>query len=406
MPIRTIPFDQITADHVRDLIKRQVREAPTLDFKQELKLDDSGKLDLLGDVTAMANAVGGTIIYGAVEGEAEDRGLIVDVKGMAIEPDKMELAVSNLLRDNVDQRIHGVLHRAVSLDGATYLYVVRVPASPLAPHMVTRPSNRPRFYLRGTASNDPMNAQQIKEVALRADTAVERARRLIEERTAWVQSRAASRPSTTEAAQMQREKSATLLHFIPILAPAVPLDLADPAVSGRFALVPPLRSESHGGLRWALEGLYVTDGGRGRTWALLTRSGAIEFGEYGVLYVDQWNPDRSVFSIRALETQALAAATQVPKLVDAGLLAPPLVLSLRLLGVGGSYFRHPLKGVEFEGEPLRISEVFVEPLVIADTAAALDKGLRSTFDVVWQAWGLPRSEMYNADGTRRAWPRS
>jgi hypothetical protein len=82
MPIRSIPFDQITADHARDLIERKIREGPTLDFKQQLKLDDSGKLDLLGDVTAMANAVGGTIIYGAVEGEGEDRGLIVDVNGV------------------------------------------------------------------------------------------------------------------------------------------------------------------------------------------------------------------------------------------------------------------------------------------------------------------------------------
>jgi uncharacterized membrane protein len=144
MPIRTKPFDQITAADVLSLMERQVREDRTLDYKGELRLDDSGKLDLLQDVVAMANASGGTIVYGAVEGTDEDRGRIAEIRPMSLAPDQLELQISNLLRDNVDERIANIEHRAIEF-GKGYLYVIRIPASPRAPHMVTLPSRRPRF---------------------------------------------------------------------------------------------------------------------------------------------------------------------------------------------------------------------------------------------------------------------
>jgi predicted HTH transcriptional regulator len=80
MPIRTTPWDDISISDVQDLIARRVREDRTLEFKEEFPFNDSGKLNFLQDVTAMANAEGGTLIYGAHEGSGDDKGLIVGFK--------------------------------------------------------------------------------------------------------------------------------------------------------------------------------------------------------------------------------------------------------------------------------------------------------------------------------------
>jgi hypothetical protein len=45
MPIRTMPFDVITAGDIEDLVTRQLREDRTLDFKETLDLGDSGRID-------------------------------------------------------------------------------------------------------------------------------------------------------------------------------------------------------------------------------------------------------------------------------------------------------------------------------------------------------------------------
>lgn len=138
MPIRTIPFQQIQASHVEELRRREIREDRTLDYKESMLLESRDhKHELLKDVMALANASGGTLIYGVAEGEGDDRGLIKDLPGLTIDVDATHGVVDNLLRDGVDERILGVLHKAVAKGDGRYLYVIRVPPSSLAPHMVT-----------------------------------------------------------------------------------------------------------------------------------------------------------------------------------------------------------------------------------------------------------------------------
>ncbi len=122
MPIRSVPFNEITVDLIRTMVDRRIAEDRTLDFKLTFAIDgESDQLDFLKDVTAMANASGGTILYGAAEGDGDDRGILMGLTGIRLAKDAMELTVSNLLRDGVDERISGVQHRAIPFDSETYL---------------------------------------------------------------------------------------------------------------------------------------------------------------------------------------------------------------------------------------------------------------------------------------------
>jgi hypothetical protein len=235
MPIRTLPLAAITLEHVEDMIRRGVREDHTLDFKQEIRLSDSGKLDVLGDITAMANASGGTILYGAVEGDDDaTKGVIVGLAPMQMAVDRLMLDLEHLLRDNVRERLPGVEFRAIPA-GGDHIFVIRVAPSALAPHMVTLRSSRDRFFLRGAVSSQPMDARQIREVALRSATAFERAQECIPKCCSAVAVEAKGRDRRLARTAAEVGPESMVLHLLPLLPPAGGLDLSGRALLTRWS---------------------------------------------------------------------------------------------------------------------------------------------------------------------------
>src|SRR5438046_7909430 len=128
MPIRSIPLDEVTETDITALKERGVREDQTLDYKEELDVSrEKGKFELLKDVTALANAAGGVILYGVTEGDGDDAGRIVDLPGLELEMDRLQNTIDQLLQDGIDERIPGVLHRAIERSDGKHYLVIRVP---------------------------------------------------------------------------------------------------------------------------------------------------------------------------------------------------------------------------------------------------------------------------------------
>lgn len=402
MPVRSVPWDELGEQHVQQMIDRRIRESRTLDYKGTLKLDDSGKLDLLEDVSAMANAGGGTIVYGAIEGEGEDKGLIVRYEAMAMDPDGTDLTIANLLRDNIDERIHHVRHRAIPVNGGGFLYVVRVPASPRSPHMVTLRSKRDRFFLRTNVSNEPMRMQQIREAVLRSDTAVEHAHRRIDQRTDENRAYVAARPGRDSTMQ---EEPLALLHIVPLSQPTEGVDLSDQGIADRLKTVLGYGATYPGNLRWTLEGLYCQydKAGAGRDqWVLLTRDGVLEFGEAGFLYPSRWSSEARVLTLDVLHLDAdiTRCVEQARVLSAAGWFTPPFVLSLRLLNIRDTFLSSH-KSIHFgNGQRFPMQDLIVPPEVVSDWGAGLENAKRHMAHTVWQAFGYQRCGLYNEDGTR------
>ena len=398
MPIRSKPLREIVEADLVDLIKREIREDRTLDFKQELRLDDSGKLDLLQDITAMANAAGGMLLYGAVEGKTDDRGMIVAVKGMTMVPDEIQSQVENLLRDSIDERIHGLEHRAIPLSDGSYGYVIRVPQSALAPHMITRKSSRARFYLRGTTSNDPMTAGQIKELAVRVDSAVERAKEFLGRRTELV--RTLAEDPTRKRYGISSDRSALLLHIVPLLPRLEALDLADDSTKTMVRKLKPLMSAHPGALRWSLDGLYHEPVSNPRgSWALLTRAGAIEYARIQLAQPPRWEGQQLSIHIVWLEQALLNAVSEVEQFASS-IVSPPFILSVRMLQVKGTQLA---SDNTFWGSEniIEDNDVLIEPEIVTGWGVPVQRAMRRSFDVLWQAWGHERSLLYNPDGSRK-----
>lgn len=401
MPIRSLLRSAITEATLRDMIARGIREDRTLDFKQDLSLGDSGKLDILQDVTAMANASGGAILYGAIEGEGDERARIIDLRGLHFSPDQLDLTIANLLRDNVDERLPGVEHFAIPLEGGSYCYLIRVASSHLAPHMITLPSKRARFYVRGTVSNDPMNARQIREGVMRTETGYDRARERVAERIAIIDRRARARQ---EQVQTQHNRTVGLdfiaLHLLPVFPPPGGYDLADRSTQRLVQQNPPFGRIGDFDAGLSFDGMWS---GWNRTgdgineWLMLLRSGGLEVVSIDNAISYRPGQHRTLLGPEK-EGELLLAVDQARAFFDAGLLGFPLMLSLQLRNISG---------IVLQANPLayatRLSPVDSAPIepVIVNRWEETSSAMRRLFDVMWQTWGYARSPSYDENGDRR-----
>lgn len=261
MPIRVMPFETIDAATIESLAQMRVREDHTLDFKRDLNLsarDDQA--EFLKDVTSFANGSGGTLLYGVQEGEGGDEGIIVGYPGLALDqPDATHRLVDDMLRQSVDERILGVLHRAVPRDDGRYYYLVRIPGSPLAPHFVMLGKHRHKCFLRANTTTDTMGARQMKETALRTETALDRASALVANRRAALIERAAHAPEDGGLVDHPTDDSSQMiLHVVPLFPVPGGFVISDDRIVDRLSRVVPFQWSS--GLpdrRFTLDGLYL-----------------------------------------------------------------------------------------------------------------------------------------------------
>ncbi|QCP50235.1 ATP-binding protein [Trinickia violacea] len=163
-------LEDIDEAAIRQLIDHGVRESRTLDYKEQLDLSKDGRQALAEDVCAFANTVGGDLVFGIREAD----GVADEVMPLVIPNlDEELLKLTNFLRDVLEPRVTGsLLHRAVPLAAGAHVVVLRVGASPNAPHRVLRNNH---FYLRHSGGKETMDIHAIRTAFAFADGLAERA---------------------------------------------------------------------------------------------------------------------------------------------------------------------------------------------------------------------------------------
>jgi hypothetical protein len=184
--IHTVPLRQIDAARLESLRENLVPESRTLDYKERLPASEDDKKDLLQDVTAFANSVGGDLIYGVRERRENDKatGEPEAIVGLSLATETLDqaiLRVENMLLDGIEPRVPGTRVLPIRRAGDPPCLLIRVPRSPLGPHWVTYRGAR-RFYGRGDAGNFLLDWGQIREGFVEAHGAQERLSRFRRER--------------------------------------------------------------------------------------------------------------------------------------------------------------------------------------------------------------------------------
>ena len=162
-------LEQITEDDLQRLIGTS--EDRQLEFKENLGGSDEQVKEFLKDVSAMANAIGGDILYGVVEGVNADGNTVAQViQGISGEnSDDATLRLDNLIRDCIKPRLMGVGIRPLQLTNTNTVFIVRVPRSWNAPHLVDRRGHW-RFYYRDSAGTHPMDITELRHAMTFSDT--------------------------------------------------------------------------------------------------------------------------------------------------------------------------------------------------------------------------------------------
>lgn len=181
LPISIESIDEAT---LRSLVDNQVAERRDLEFKRNLpgRADDDIK-EFLADVTALANAQGGDLIFGIEEAD----GVAADVVGVEIaDPDAEILRLENCLRDNVAPRLIGLrTHWIAQADGRGAI-IMRVPASMSAPHQIVFKRTR-RFWGRSSRGKYEMDVHELRHAFTQSERLPQRFLQLHERAIAMAQ---------------------------------------------------------------------------------------------------------------------------------------------------------------------------------------------------------------------------
>ena len=373
-------LQNVTYADLEALKDRGAREGPQLEYKGSLgPFSDKAKFELVKDISAFANANGGLIIYGATQ--TED-GAISALPGLSVESaDLVSSQVDLIVNDNLDHRIPGFSHRFIDAPDGRRFLMVRVPRSPLAPHMITFPTTHPRFYSRVNTVSVPLTMDQIKAIVLRGSESELAATRYISERVRGIELGGAS---------------AVFFFAVPLFNGPHDLDISSEGVTRALSDL--------GGVMLGGSPTYTTAGFSVRYYTesrkhhvLFSRSGAVEYVNSPI--IRQHHNGASIISPFFMEAEAIKFFDAVAGNAIPGLATPPVLLALRIIGTKDSLI---LGSSGFtEGDVCASPDILPEPEV-ANAWEDRHAILKHFFDFMWQAYGIRRSPSYASDGTRTA----
>jgi len=371
-------------DEERLLALRNTAEGRQLEYKQQLPgkgYDDV--VEFLKDVTAMANTIGGDILYGITEGKAADGNTVaIAVDGIAGEDaDKVKQRFENSIRENVKPRLIGLRIEARKLSSGNQVFIVRVPRSWNAPHVVHYQKHW-RFYYRNSSGSHPMDVTELRQAILSTDNVSQRLEEFRFERLTKIASDETLGVGAKVILHLQSFNS---------LDPGNNINVADAKRLPREFL-----SEYYGGVAqrinydgWLEYG--SAPGGRG-TYLQIFRSGKIEAVSSELI------KDKALWIKRFEQRLIKTTQTYLDLLRNLGADAP-IMLHLSLIGVNEFKLRSEVHAADVNAErsPIERDQLILPGELIQDFDEKPEKILHRSFDIVWNAAGFEKSLNYDDD---------
>lgn len=395
MSLMEVPFDQVDEPALQRLVDSQVRESLVIEYKLTLPgKSDKDKREYLRDVTAFANADGGDLLFGI----RDDDGVAAELVGVT--PDSMDTEIgriSDLVRDAIDPRIHGLNIRAVPLVAGGHVVHVRVPRSLDLPHMVQMGNYR-QFWMRGPAGKYPMATADVRNAVMRTENWKERADQWRRERVECVE--------CGEAPLHLRPQGALHLHVVPMPAGGPLSNLADQSVQRELMKVRP-RSASGWEHRMTYDGLLVARGLPGSEkdnywYSLCFHDGSVEI-VLGSLVSPADGDEFGRITGFVMEQDLVDVLGRVLDLHVPGFAKPPFIVFVSLSGVLNATLElGPERGCDGANTPIDRDVLLIPGLFAEEIPEDLLPFLAPAINRIWQAAGFSMSPFLNPDGTRRS----
>ena len=157
-----------TESRLQNLITGEIEESLTLEYKsaEALERSDYKKKEITKDVSAMANAAGGLLIYGIREfSEPEKRHL--PQKITPVDREKFPREWVEQIIQAIRPRIDGIIIHSVNLGSGENdaVYIVEIPQSNTA-----HQASDHRYYKRFNFQSVPMEDYEVRDVMFREQT--------------------------------------------------------------------------------------------------------------------------------------------------------------------------------------------------------------------------------------------
>ncbi len=384
MSLQHLPLPQINEAELQRLLSDGVRESRSIEYKREWRLNDNDdKKEFLADVASFANGDGGDLIYGI---DAKD-GIPVALVGLAgFAPEQEQLRVEQLAASWIDPRLAGLSLKPVPLAAGNIIFIIRVPRSWSAPHMVTF-NGYDRFFSRNSAGKYQLDVNQLRDAFLQSARAADRIRDFRLERI--------SRIAAREIGVKLNSGVVLVWHLLPISEwPGFSYDKVM-AIQGSH--LRPMGNVRGWGPQYNFDGMMIastSNQGVVDSYVQMFRNGSLE-----AALIEPVVEGRKVIYPAFEHTlrEGFLMYRQAFRVLG---IDPPYYVALSLLNVGGfttfpasNPFASLLSHGVIDRPHLLLPEVAVD-----SEATSLDAIVRPLFDLVWNACGYDRSPSFEADG--------
>lgn len=386
-----IPLEQIDKAAIDSLIANTLSEDRGVEFKESLPTE-ADRNEFLADVSSLANASGGDLIYGIKEkrdqgkptGEAE---AAVGVGNVNVDAEILRL--ENWLRDCIDPRIPGYRIKPVGGFPNGAVIFIRIPKSWASPHMI---KNSSKFFSRNSRGKYQLDVREIRAAFALSDALPERIRRFRDDRLARIIADETPMPLVAGAK--------IILHVLPIAAfdPQVNMDVA--LMKEKVQDIRPMRTMgwtpryNFDGFLWFSQPSPPAT--QGYTYVQLFRNGAIEMVEASLL---AFGREHKIIPSTAFEREIIDGLGRCLIALKTLEFQPPVFVMLTLLNIKG--FIMWRDGSWDNVIPIDRDVLVLPEKIVENYDEKPDQILRPMFNGVWQATGFAFSPNYDEDGNRR-----
>lgn len=377
-------LDAITEADLQSLADNDVAEDRTLEFKRELPGNsESAKKEFLYDVSALANASGGNIIYGIEEedGKASD---LIGLSGINADAEIRRL--ESILQFGIEPRIPGLRIHPVTLQDNRAAIIIRVPKSFALPHVVKHGGTF-KFYSRNSAGKYQLDVAELRALFALSETTAEHIRNF---RLARL-----GRIVASESPVLLNNNPKIVLHIVPARAfdPAVRFDVSQVAYD--ISLTKPIGAGGWNN-RYNFDGFltYAQYQGGVDSYTQVFHHGSIEAVQAS--YIEAGKQEHGIRAT-AIENAITKHLEQYMKAQQIMGVEPPLFIMLSLLGVAG----YRLSGSDYvpgNSDPIDRNDLVVPEVMVEEFGLDPHRVMKPIFDAIWNAGGYERDPNYDSEG--------
>jgi len=190
MYLRGKPLREVTEVDLLEMKAEGTAESVTLEFKQEMYSSArESRLEMLKDISAMANAFGGVILLGVSE---KDHCFceIVSVEN-ALEH---QSAINKSCRANIEENIEGLEVVPINLQDGRHVLAIGIPEGSSKPHVVNYDKHW-RCYRRVGTDNHPIGIREMQELILMQDYSRDKKERFLAKRSVLLADKLGNEPN-------------------------------------------------------------------------------------------------------------------------------------------------------------------------------------------------------------------